>query len=79
MVKPETSMRHRPLSERLRTIRRNNLNAFVTMGRKNPRLGFRKLVSRFENQPRIILCPKTVHMALKRQGYILNNPIRTVQ
>lgn len=65
-IKTGTDMRHRPVSGRPRKIRGNNLNALVAIGRQNPRLGFRKLASRFRNQRRIIVCPETVRMALKK-------------
>ena len=73
-IKNGADMRHRPVSGRPRKIRGNNLNALVNLGRQNPRLGFRKLANRFGNTRRIKVCPETVRMSLKRQGYIARKP-----
>lgn len=73
-IKNGTDMKHGPVSGRPRKIRENNLNALVALGRQNPRLGFRKLANRFGSQRKLKVCPETVRMSLKRQGYISRKP-----
>lgn len=67
-------MEHRPVSGRPCKIHGNDLNALVNLGRQNPRLGFRKIASRFTNQRGLQVCPETVRNSLKKQGYVSRKP-----
>jgi len=51
-------------------------NALVALGRQNPRLGFRKWANRFGRQREMKVCPETVRISLKRQGYTSRRPKR---
>lgn len=67
-------MEHAQVSGRPRKIRGPDLMALLQLGRRNPRLGFRKLAKRFSRQRGIPVACETIRQAYMRSGYRARKP-----